>query len=247
MIEHGLYYADPKFSTLVRATGGEWNDVKHRPIVCLVKSSEHDDLYWAIPMGKWDHRTKEQQARIQKYLDADDKDIRSCFYHRGRTTTKSIFFITDAIPITDAYIAEEHVGPDNNHYIIKNAKLISELKRKLFRILALENSKPNRYRQHITDVKQQLLEELRNQEATEDQAPLTLHQRGFCVPSFLSQSPLVFTAQTFHALAHCIRRHAKQAHAEQTLLCADGLNQERIALRAVGDTGGVAEDRALEH
>lgn len=103
-------------------------------------------------MGNYKHRTKEQQERIQMYLNFPENDIRSCYYHLGRTTAKSIFFISDAIPIIDKYIDEEHVGADKKHFIIKNSKLSSELERKLFRILSIENSKPNSFRQHITDV-----------------------------------------------------------------------------------------------
>lgn len=97
MIERGLYYATQDFSNLIRSVGGEWNDTKHRPIVCLIKSKEHDDLFWAIPMGNWNHRTPQQQARIQSFLNLPSNDIRSCYYHLGRTTTRSIFFISDAM------------------------------------------------------------------------------------------------------------------------------------------------------
>jgi hypothetical protein len=45
MIERGLYYTKPDFSKMIKSAGGEWNDVKHRPIVCLIKSSENDNLY----------------------------------------------------------------------------------------------------------------------------------------------------------------------------------------------------------
>ncbi|MBR1684095.1 MAG: hypothetical protein IJ708_03075, partial [Clostridia bacterium] len=55
---------------------------------------------------------------------------------------------------------EEHTGADHRHFIIKNPNLIAELERKLFRILAVENSDNNHFRQHITDVKQYLLAEL---------------------------------------------------------------------------------------
>ncbi len=65
-----------------------------------------------------------------------------------------------AIPITEKYIDGIHAGADKQHYIIKNQKLISELRRKLFRILSVENSKNNCFRQHITDVKNHLLKEL---------------------------------------------------------------------------------------
>ena len=160
MIERGLYYASPEFAEMVRSAGGTWNDTKHRPIVCLIKSSEDNDLYWAIPMGKLNHRDDAQKDRLNMFLSLPERDIRSCYYHIGRTTTKSIFFISDAIPITDKYIGEEHTGADHRHFIIKNPNLIAELERKLFRILAVENSDNNHFRQHITDVKQYLLAEL---------------------------------------------------------------------------------------
>lgn len=159
MIERGIYYSTQEFSELIRSLGGEWNDTKHRPLVCLIKSSENDNLYWAVPMGKLNHRDEKQQERLNKFMNLPERDIRSCYYHIGRTTAKSIFFISDAIPITDKYIGEEHLGADNKHYIIKNKKLIAELERKLFRILAVENSKNNSFRQHITDVKKYLLSE----------------------------------------------------------------------------------------
>lgn len=160
MIERGLYYATPDFGDMIRSVGGSWNDTKHRPIVCLIKSNEHDNLFWAIPMGKLNHRDAEQQERLNYYLNLPASDIRSCYYHVGRTSTKSIFFVSDAIPITDKYIDSIHVGGDGAHYIIKNAKLVSELKRKLFRILSVENSRKNNFRQHISAVKDYLLLEL---------------------------------------------------------------------------------------
>lgn len=88
------------------------------------------------------------------------KDIRGCYYHIGRTTNKSIFFISDAVPITNKYILEEHLGSDKCHYILKNPKLISALEIKLKRILSWKNANPNSFRQYITDVKNYLLNEL---------------------------------------------------------------------------------------
>ena len=167
MIEKGLYYASSSFSELVRTAGGIWNDVKHRPIVCLLKSSENEQLYWAIPMGKLNHRDSAQIQRLESYLSLPQHDIRSCYYHVGRTTAKSIFFISDAIPITDKYIEGIHVGADKRHYVIKNPNLIEELERKLKRILSYENARPNYFRQHISDVKNRLLKEL-NKESVPD-------------------------------------------------------------------------------
>lgn len=152
--------------------GGTWNDTKHRPIVCLIKSKEHEGLYWAIPMGKLNHRDATGQKRLNFYLNLPERDIRSCYYHIGRTSSQSIFFISDAIPITDKYIDEIHVGGNNQHYIIKNKKLISELERKLFRILSVENTKKNCFRQHITDVKRFLLQELESERESAERPPL---------------------------------------------------------------------------
>lgn len=160
MIERGLYYATSNFAELIRSIGGAWSDSKHRPIVCLIRSTEHADLYWAIPMGNLNHRNEAQRRRLDFYINLPDDDIRSCYYHIGRTSNRSIFFISDAIPITEKYIDGIHVGADKCHYIIKNPNLISELERKLFRVLSVENADKNHFRQHITDVKAYLLREL---------------------------------------------------------------------------------------
>lgn len=177
MIERGLYYATNEFGEMIRAQGGTWNDTKHRPIVCLVQSKEHEGLFWAIPMGKLNHRDANQQARLNFFLNLPDRDIRSCYYHAGRTSTKSIFFISDAIPITDKYIDSTHVGGDGLHYIIKNSGLIKELERKLFRVLSVENTSKNYFRQHITDVKNHLLNELSGTSEPEAiaEGPLTMN------------------------------------------------------------------------
>lgn len=164
MEEHSIYYGKSEFYETIRKIGGTWNDSKERPIICLIKLSENDDIYWAIPMGNLKHRNEAAKKRIQKYLDFDDSDIRSCFYHIGRTDEKSIFFISDVVPITDKYIERAYIGKyTGKPYIIKNNKLLDELIRKTKRILSWENSKPNFYRQHITDLKNYLIEELENE------------------------------------------------------------------------------------
>ena len=131
----------------------------------MFQSTENPNIYWAIPVGKVNHRDNIALDRINQFMSY--KDIRSCYYHIGRTTNKSIFFITDAVPITKKYILEEHFGANQKPYILKNPNLILELNKKLKRILAWENSKPNHFRQHITDIKNYLLKEL-NEEKSKD-------------------------------------------------------------------------------
>jgi hypothetical protein len=99
-----------------------------------------------------------------------EDDLRSCYYHVGKTTGKSIFFISDVIPITGKYIDREYTGFDKKVYVIKNPNLIKTLTAKLTRILAYESSKNNYFRQHITDIKHILVSELEQQECVEEVA-----------------------------------------------------------------------------
>ena len=65
------------------------------------------------------------------------------------------------IPIIDKYIDREYKNYYSNKiHEIKNKELIAELERKLKRILAWEKGKPNYFRQHITDTKNELIKEL---------------------------------------------------------------------------------------
>lgn len=160
MQEHGMYFAKSEFYQIIKDNGGIWNDAKERPLICLVKSLEYDELYWAIPVGNYEHRDEEAKARIQRYIAYEKKDIRSCFYHVGNTNEKSIFFISDAVPFTEKYIDREYKNKTKNIHIVKNKVLLTELEYKLGRILELENRKPNYFRQHITDVKKYLLKEI---------------------------------------------------------------------------------------
>jgi hypothetical protein len=155
--ERGIYYAKKEFYSLIGKLGGDCGNPGQRPIVCLIKSLENDKLFWAIPMGAAENRSESAMERINKFMSFDESDIRSCYYHIGKTTKHSIFFISDTFPITNEYIEREHLGIGNVHYVIKNKHLISELERKLFRILAYENTRPNHFRQHITAVKNHLL------------------------------------------------------------------------------------------
>ena len=160
MIEHGMYFGKSEFYQIIRDNGGSWNDSKERPIICLIKSTECDNLYWAIPVGNYEHRNEQAKERIQKFIQYNKKDIRSCFYHIGNTNEKSIFFISDVVPITDKYIDREYLNQSKKIHIVKNKILLADLEYKLRRILTYERNSPNFFRQHITDIKNYLIEEL---------------------------------------------------------------------------------------
>lgn len=160
MIEHGMYFGKKEFYQIIRDVGGVWNDSKERPIICLIKSLEHEGLYWAIPVGNYNHRDDAAKKRIHSYINRSSDDIASCFYHIGNTNEKSIFFISDVVPITDKYIEREYLNKTKSIHIVKNKVLLQTLEDKLKRILAYENSKPNYFRQHITSIKEYLINEL---------------------------------------------------------------------------------------
>ena len=161
MEKYGIYFGKDSFYQKIRSVGGQWNDSKERPLVCVIQSKEVEGLYWAVPLGRWDHRTEEAKTRINKYLSYPESDIRSCYYHVGNTDVKSIFFISDAVPIIDRYIEREYLSRRTSKaYKIKNQTLIAEIDRKLRRIIAYENSKPNIFRQHISDIRDAMIREL---------------------------------------------------------------------------------------
>ena len=161
MIKNAMYFGKRDLYNFIKRVGGEWNDTKDRPIFCCIESLEHKGLYWAIPVGNYNHRDASAKRRINNFINLPPENIASCYYHIGQTTIKSIFFISDVIPVIDKYIERGYI---NNYtasiHIVKNKTLISELENKLKRILAYENSNPNFFRQHITDVKNELLKEL---------------------------------------------------------------------------------------
>ena len=157
--ERSIYFAKNDFYEIIRELGGAWNDAKKRPIVCLIQLVEHNDIYWAIPIGNFNHRDEKAKARIESYMGRKSSDITSCYYHTGKTTVQSIFFMSDVVPITEKYIEREYKGFDDKLYQIKNKPLLAELERKLRRILYYEDKNPNSFRQHITDIKNYLLNE----------------------------------------------------------------------------------------
>ena len=158
MIEHGLYFGKAEFYEFIRKSGGAWADSKERPLVCMLKSVEYDNIYWAVPVGNWNHRSQIAKERINKYISFPEDDLRSCYYHVGNTDVKSIFFISDAVPITDEFVEREYLSRYTGQiYVIQNKPLIVEVERKLKRILAFEKQRNNYFRQHITDLVAELI------------------------------------------------------------------------------------------
>ena len=171
IVANGVYFLKRELYDVIHSVDGICSDKKERPVIALVPSLDNDKIFWAIPMGDLSHRTDEQVERLKSFIDRPDKDIRSCFYHIGNTDKKSIFFISDVIPVTDEYIQRPYLSC-NRHVEIKNKKLIAELTRKISRILAYEKAymakenKPH-FRQNIYGIYNVLIGKLAEQEQGE--------------------------------------------------------------------------------
>ena len=163
IVSNGMYFLN-EIKKLIKDVGGEGNDNKERPVVALIQSEDDPTIYWAIPVGDAEHRSDEQMERIKKFIDCPKSDIRHNYYHIGKTDKTSIFFISDVVPITPAYIDREYLTFNSHHYIIKNKQLLLDLTDKLKRILSFEQSKIKQsgkfyFRQNIYGIYEMMLSE----------------------------------------------------------------------------------------
>ena len=161
MTENCFFIAKQSFLDLITGLGGQCDSEKgtRRPMYCCIKDSIIDGLYWAIPTSDLSHRTVEQRKKYDEYLKKDERDLRSCYYHIGRTTKPALFKVSSCVPITEKYVDHEFTT-NGEVVVLKNKSTISEIERKLRRILAFESSRPNYFPQRITDIKDSLVKEL---------------------------------------------------------------------------------------
>ena len=159
MTEHCLFVLKRSFVDMVLSLGGAFDNEKgeKRPVYCCLKDATAENLYWAIPTSDLAHRTKAQIAKYHDYMQKDKNDLRSCYYHIGRTTKPALFKISSCFPVTDEYVDHEYTSCGKT-VVLRNAALVAELERKLRRILAFESTRPNYFPQHITAIKNKLLE-----------------------------------------------------------------------------------------
>jgi hypothetical protein len=161
MKEHGLYIVKKEYLELVQSLGGDcdYYNGNKRPVYCCIKDQIVAGLYWAIPTSDLNHRNRNQQTYYEFCLQQPETDLRSCYYHIGRTTKDALYKISSCYPITEKYIDHEFVSC-GVHVIVRRAETVKEIERKLKRILAFESRRPNYFNQHITDIKNYLLREL---------------------------------------------------------------------------------------
>lgn len=161
MVEHGLYIIKKEFLKLVKQLGGDcdYYSGDKRPIYCCIKDKRIEGLYWAIPTSDLKHRSDGQKAYYEKCLEKPSNDLRSCYYHIGRTTKEALYKVSSCFPIIEKYIDHEFMT-HGTHVIVKRAETVNELERKLKRILSFEARNNNYFPQHITTLKNYLINEL---------------------------------------------------------------------------------------
>lgn len=161
MIENGFYKISPTFITLINdVIGGKYIDKKSRPVFCCMKDKYIKGLFWAVPTSDLSHRSKEQREKIEDYCKLDiNKDIRACWYHIAHTNRPAVYRISSCLPITDKYIAGVYLSKGSQLFL-KSKKDIQIIRKKLGRILFDEEKHPNKYEQHISDIRSYLQSEL---------------------------------------------------------------------------------------
>ena len=168
MIENGFYKINVGFIDLINSLGGKYADKKERPVFCCIEDKYVKSLFWAIPTSDLSHRSPEQISKIRGWC--NESGIRSAYYHIGYTNRPAIYRISSCFPITEKYIDSEYIS-QGVHVILKNKKEIAIIQQKLHRILFDESIHPNKYEQHMTDIRNYLVEEM---EADKERAAQTL-------------------------------------------------------------------------
>lgn len=130
MKEHGLYIIKNEFLELINSFGGQCNYTvgEKRPVYCCIKDNRIEGLYWAIPSSDLSHRSAEQIANYKKYMELPENDLRSSYYHIGKTTKEALYKISSCYPVTDKYIDHENTSC-GKHVVIKRAETVKALEK----------------------------------------------------------------------------------------------------------------------
>jgi len=159
LIENAFYKISQDFIALINNLGGIYKDNKERPIFCCFEDKYIKNLFWAIPTSYYSHRSPKQLQKINGYCSLDQRDIRYSYYHIGHTNKKAMYRISNCFPITDKYIDAPYMS-QGLHLILASKHEIKIIRQKLSRILLDEKKHPNKYEQHITDIRSHLIREM---------------------------------------------------------------------------------------
>lgn len=162
MIENGVYIIKDEYFKKFQEKGSKFKDNKSgkRPTFCCIQDKYENELFWAIPASKI--TADKNMKRIKEYINSKTSNIKSSFYHVGMTNRPCVFCISSCFPIIDKYIEREYIV-NGKHLVIYNEKQNKILRTKLKRILKAENNNPNRFEQKITNIRNELIKELKHE------------------------------------------------------------------------------------
>ena len=162
MIENGVYIIKDEYFKKFQEKGSKFKDNKSgkRPTFCCIQDKYENELFWAIPTSKI--TIDKNMNRIKEYINSKTSNIKSSFYHIGMTNRPCVFCISSCFPIIDEYIEREYTV-NGKHLIIHNEKQNKILRTKLKRILKAESINPNRFEQKITNIRNELIKELKQE------------------------------------------------------------------------------------
>ena len=146
---HGIYILDSSYYDLIKDIGVPWNDPFIHPVFCFKQLLESEDIYWMFPLTSFKEYVEEgnYSDKVLEYIQKPESDIQSCFYHIAKTNRRSIFLISEALPVPKDFIKSRYRGFSE----VKNKSALFEIDRKFDRILKFERTTPNFTKTHITD------------------------------------------------------------------------------------------------
>ena len=93
-----------------------------RPAYYCIEDKNNKDIFWMIPMTT-------KIDKVNKIIQKSGGEDKCKIYLINPTEKSSAFNIQDIFPITENYIEREYKRADQ-HYIIKNKKLIQEIEKR---------------------------------------------------------------------------------------------------------------------
>lgn len=159
MIENGFYKVKQEYIELIRTLGGTYRDAKERPVFCCIEDKYVKDLFWAIPTSDLSHRTAEQIEKVRIWCALSGRDPRWAYYYIGHTNRPALYRVSNCFPIIDKYVDGPYTS-QGSHLTLQRESDIVIIRKKLSRILFAESRNPNGFEQHISAIKQKMIEEL---------------------------------------------------------------------------------------
>ena len=159
MVQNGFYKVKKEYIDLIQELGGKYHDAKERPVFCCMEDTQIKHLFWAIPTSDLSHRTPEQISKFAKFCSLPDRDPRWSYYFIGHTNRPALYRISSCFPIIEKYVDCSYIS-QGNHLILKKQDDIEIIRKKLARVLFAESQRPNKFEQHITNIKRKMIAEL---------------------------------------------------------------------------------------